>query len=330
MKKRVVSGITATGSLTLGNYLGAIKNFVKMQEQYEMFIFVADLHALTLEIEPMILEKNRNEIFALYLACGLDVEKTTIFFQSDVAYHSEMNWLILSQTNLGELNRMTQFKDKSQGIKSSNNTLKIPSGILIYPTLMTADILLYNPHLVPVGLDQKQHLELTQNIAKRLNHKFKTKFNIPNFLTPKIGSKIMDLVNPEKKMSKSSISQKGTIFLLDEPQKAYKKIQSALTDNENKVYFDELNKKGVSNLLAIYAALKNIEITEAEKIFEHNNYKEFKHEVGFTVKEFLEMIQKDFRKNLENVNSLRKIGAEKAKKIAKINFTDLKEKMGLK
>ncbi|AAT27987.1 tryptophan--tRNA ligase [[Mycoplasma] mobile] len=329
-KKRVVSAITATGSLTLGNYLGAIKNLIKMQNEFDLFVFVADLHALTNEIDPKILEKNRKEVFALYLACGLDNRKIALFFQSDILFHSEMNWLILTQTNLGELNRMTQFKDKSKGVKAANNTIQVPTGLLIYPTLMAADILLYNPHFVPVGQDQKQHLELTQNIAKRLNFKFKTNFNIPEVIIPKVGAKIMDLQNPEKKMSKSSLSQKGTIFLLDKPTEAYKKILSAITDSENKIYYDLKNKKGISNLLTIYAGLSNISITQAEKMFKDENYKTFKESVATKVKEFLEEIQLSYNTWINQVEIERYYGVEKANEVAKQTILKLKKKMGLK
>ena len=203
MLEKIVSGITATGKLTLGNYIGSIKNMIKLQNDYEQYIFVADLHALTTYIDPKELMENKKNIFALYLACGLDPQKTTLFFQSDVPAHSELNWIITTITNMGELSRMTQFKDKSQNIvKQDNKTEIIPTGLFVYPALMIADIILYNPKAVPVGIDQKQHLELCQKIVKRMNTKYHLNFNEPKPIIPKIGNKIKSLVNPEQKISK--------------------------------------------------------------------------------------------------------------------------------
>ncbi|MCP4336767.1 MAG: tryptophan--tRNA ligase [Mycoplasma sp.] len=329
MKKRVVSGITATGSLTIGNYLGAIKNFVELQDDYDMFIFVADLHALTTSIDPKLLEKNKKEIMALYLACGLDPNKSTIFFQSDVIEHGIMNWLMLTQTTLGELNRMTQFKDKSSKVKSSNKTQKIPTGILMYPTLMAGDILLYNPHLVPVGIDQKQHLELTRNIAIRINNKFGEIFNIPEVFISKEGSKIMSLTDPNVKMSKSSTQSNSHILLLDDPSIAIKKIMKSVTDSENKVFISD-DKPGVKNLLTIYAGLKNISLNESENLFKDSNYKEFKESVAKEVEKFLINLQNKFQESMSKVDEVSIIGAQKAQKIARKNLIELETKMGLK
>ena len=207
-KKTLLSGITATGKLTLGNYIGAIK----LQDEYNCFVFIADLHALTLPIDPKILEQNRHNIYALYLACGLDPNKTTIFFQSDVMEHGLMNWLIINNTTIGELSRMTQFKDKSQKVKSANGMDTIPTGLLMYPTLMVADIMLYDADLVPVGIDQKQHVELTRNITQRINNKYKLDFKIPEPYIPNVGNKIMSLTDPTKKMSKSDTNEKSSIY----------------------------------------------------------------------------------------------------------------------
>lgn len=328
-KQKLVSGITATGSLTIGNYIGAIKNMIEMQNEYDMFIFVADLHALTIEINPQTLLENRRSIFALYLALGLDPNKATIFFQSEVEEHGIMSWLVQTQTTIGDLSRMTQYKDKSSKVKSANGTEFIPTGLLTYPTLMAADILLYNPTKVPVGQDQKQHLELTRNIAEKLNRKYKTDFNIPQFVTPKIGSKIMSLLSPDKKMSKSSDNPKETIYLLDDPNKAYKKIMSAITDSENKVYLSD-DKPGIKNLLTIYASLNNIELEVAEAQFKDANYAEFKSAVASSVKSFLESIQQKYQASLASVDELAKIGAEKARKEARINLLKLMKGIGLK
>ncbi len=329
MKKKIVSGIAATGSLTIGNYLGAIKNFIKYQNDYEMFIFVADLHALTSDISPGDLDKNRKDIFALYLACGLDWKKTTIFFQSDVAAHTTLNWITMMNTSMGELSRMTQFKDKSLKSKKSNGTENIPTGLFIYPTLMAADILLYNPELVPVGADQKQHLELTKILANRLNKKYKLNFNEPKPLFAEIGSKIMSLKNPESKMSKSDIDKNASIFLLDSPKNAYDKIQKAVTDSENKVYYSD-DKPGIKNLLVIYASLKNMSIKDVEVIFKNSNYKEFKESVGREVAEFLQLIQEKYKIYIDDLSLIAKKGAIKANKIAEINLQNIMNSVGFK
>lgn len=329
MKKRIVSGITATGSLTLGNYIGAIKNFIKYQDAYEMFIFVADLHALTSNINPDELDKNRKDIFALYLACGLDYKKTTIFFQSDVPAHTTLNWLTTTNTNMGELSRMTQFKDKSSKTKQENGTENIGTGLFVYPTLMAADILLYNPEFVPVGIDQKQHLELTKNLANKLNKKYNLKLNEPKPLFSEIGSKIMSLKNPKLKMSKSDVDKNASIFLLDDPQVAYNKIQKAVTDSENKVYYSD-EKPGVKNLLVIFASLKEISIQETEKIFENSNYKEFKESVGTVVKDFLIAIQISYNNSIEKLSLISKSGAKKANTIANENISNIMNKVGFK
>ncbi|MGL5308956.1 MAG: tryptophan--tRNA ligase [Metamycoplasmataceae bacterium] len=329
MKKRMVSGITATGSLTIGNYIGAIKNFIKYQDDYEMFIFVADLHALASTISPKDLDKNRKEIFAIYLACGLDPNKVTIFFQSDVVAHAMLNWLTISNTYMGELSRMTQFKDKSLKTKQENGTENIPTGLFVYPSLMAADILLYNPEYVPVGIDQKQHLELTRTLANRMNKKYNLNLNEPQPLFPEVGSKIMSLKDPSKKMSKSDIDKNAVIFLLDDPQVAYNKIQKAVTDSENKVYYSN-DKPGVKNLLTIYASLKDITIKETEDFFANSNYKKFKEIVGNTVKDFLETIQIDFNKSLNNLSIISERGSEKANTIAKKNLTNIMWSVGYK
>ncbi|MGL6125326.1 MAG: tryptophan--tRNA ligase [Metamycoplasmataceae bacterium] len=329
MKKRMVSGITATGSLTIGNYIGAIKNFITHQDKYEMFIFVADLHALTTSITPNDLDKNRKEIFAIYLACGLDPNKATIFFQSDIVEHTMLSWITTTNTYMGELSRMTQFKDKSSKTKTENKTENIPTGLFVYPTLMAADILLYNPEFVPVGIDQKQHLELTRTLANRLNRKYNLNFNEPTPLFSKLGSKIMSLKDPESKMSKSDGDKNSTIFLLDDPAIAFEKIQKAVTDSENKVYYSD-KKPGIKNLLTIYASLKDISIAETEQIFKESNYKEFKEAVGNVVKEFLENIQENYNKWLAELPSISKSGSLKASSIASENLRKIMKSVGFK
>lgn len=330
MLEKIVSGITATGKLTLGNYIGSIKNMIKLQNDYEQYIFVADLHALTTYIDPKELIENKKNIFALYLACGLDPQKTTLFFQSDVPAHSELNWIITTITNMGELSRMTQFKDKSQNIvKQDNKTEIIPTGLFVYPALMIADIILYNPKAVPVGIDQKQHLELCQKIVKRMNTKYHLNFNEPKPIIPKIGNKIKSLVNPEQKMSKSDKNANASIYLLDDPEVAYKKIQRAITDSENKIYISE-NKPGVLNLLTIFASLKDISIEEAEKHFSNKSYKDLKEEVGLVVKQFLIEIQKKYQSYIQNIDEIAQAGAKKANEIASENLLIIQKAFGLK
>lgn len=330
MLEKIVSGITATGKLTLGNYIGSIKNMIKLQNDYEQYIFVADLHALTTYIDPKELIENKKNIFALYLACGLDPQKTTLFFQSDVPAHSELNWIITTITNMGELSRMTQFKDKSQNIvKQDNKTEIIPTGLFVYPALMIADIILYNPKAVPVGIDQKQHLELCQKIVKRMNTKYHLNFNEPKPIIPKIGNKIKSLVNPEQKMSKSDRNANASIYLLDDPEVAYKKIQRAITDSENKIYISE-NKPGVLNLLTIFASLKDISIEEAEKYFSNKSYKDLKEEVGLVVKQFLIDIQQKYQSYIQNIDEIAQAGAKKANKIASENLLIIQKAFGLK
>ena len=328
-KKVLLSGITATGKLTIANYIGAIKNMVNLQEKYDSYIFIADLHALTLPIEPEQLNKNKNDLFALYLACGINPYKSTLFFQSDVLEHGMMEWLITVNTTIGELSRMTQFKDKSTKIKSPNGMDTIPTGLLMYPTLMVGDILLYNADLIPVGIDQKQHVELTRNIVQRLNNKYKTSFNEPNPYIPNVGAKIMSLVEPTKKMSKSDKNDKASIYLLDDPEVAYKKIMKAVTDSENKIYISN-EKPGILNLLTIYSALNDLTLEESENKFKNKNYGELKISVAESVKSLLINIQSKYKDMLLRINELSKIGAEKATKIAKENLEKLMKGMGLK
>ncbi|EFF41724.1 tryptophan--tRNA ligase [Mycoplasmopsis alligatoris] len=328
MKKRCISGIKPTGQLTLGNYIGGINNFIKLQDDYEAFYFIADLHALTMgDNNAKKLYESRQSVAALYLACGLDTQKSTIFFQSDVIEHAMMQWLLSNETTLGELNRMTQFKDKSlKASKQANGTEKIPTGLLIYPTLMAADILLYNAHVVPVGEDQIQHLELTRNIATRINNKYKHNFIVPEGFSPKVGARIKSLSDPNVKMSKSE-SSKSTIYLLDDPELAYKKVLKAVTDSENKIYISN-DKPGVLNLLNIYAALNNISLEDAEFHFKDANYKEFKEQVALCVKNLLIDIQEKYVYYLKKVDQVCTDGAHVAKKIAKENLSQLMEKMG--
>ena len=327
MKKRILSGITATGTLTIGNYIGAIKNFVKLQDDNELFIFIADLHALTNDIDPKVLQKNKRDIMALYIASGLDPKKTVLFNQSDVWAHGQMNWILENQTTIGELSRMTQFKDKSSK-KQKNGTEMIKTGLLTYPTLMAGDILLYNADLVPVGKDQKQHLELTRNIAQRFNNKYGNILNVPEVYIPKIGSKIMSLTDPTEKMSKSSTKEKSFISLLDDPEVAYKKIMKSVTDSEGKVYISD-DKPGVLNLLTIYASLKDMTLEEVENKYKETDYGAFKNDVGIVVKEFLIDLQKKYKEALKQIDTISISGAEKAKKVANATLNKVQKAIGL-
>ncbi|MBN4083677.1 tryptophan--tRNA ligase [Mycoplasma sp. CSL10137] len=329
MKKTLLSGIKPTGSLTLGNYIGAIKNFVLMQKEYDSYVFVADLHALsTGVVDPVEFNKARKSIIAMYIACGLDYEKTTLFYQSDIMATGVLQWLCTSLTTIGELSRMTQFKDKSSKMKQGNGTEKIPTGLLMYPPLMAADILLYNTDVVPIGEDQIQHLELTRNIAERFNSKYNLDLKIPTGYVPKVGARIRSLTDPNFKMSKSdSKSEKSIIYLLDDPDKAYSKIMKAVTDSENKVYVSE-QKPGVLNLLNIYASIKEISLEEAEKIFADYNYKDFKSAVGNAVKDLLIDIQSKYYKALEIVDQIAKNGAKKANIIANKTLSKIMKNIG--
>ncbi|EIN14771.1 Tryptophanyl-tRNA synthetase [Mycoplasmopsis agalactiae 14628] len=329
--KRLISGIKPTGDLTLGNYIGAIKNFVKLQDEYDSYYFVADLHSLTMgDNDAKELEKRRKEIVATYLACGLDPKKSTIFYQSDIYEHTLVQWLLTCETTMGELSRMTQYKDKSQSaLKQANGTEKIPVGLFMYPTLMASDILIYNADFVPIGDDQVQHLELTRTLAERVNKKYQMDFKIPEGIIPKAGARIKSLTDPYSKMSKSDKSAKGVIYLNDDPEVAYKKIMKSVTDSENKVYISD-SKPGILNLLNIYAALCDISLTEAEAKFKDSNYAEFKTAVATVVKNELIKIQKNYQEAYKTVDSVTLIGAQKAKEICAPITKKLLSKFGFK
>ena len=328
MKKRMVSGITATGKLTLGNYLGAIKNLVQLQDKYMLFIFVADLHALTIDITQAQLAKNRKEIYALFIACGIDPNKTTLFFQSDVSEHSQMAWIMEGLSTTGELMRMTQFKDKMKQMREANGTIKSKTALLTYPTLMAGDILLYDAAKVPVGEDQKQHIELTRNIAERFNNRYGKTFNVPDFVAPNVGSKIMALQNPTKKMAKSDNNSKNSIFLLDDINVSLKKIQAAITDSEGKIYISN-QKLGIKNLLTIFAGLTNVSLECAAKQFQNQNYQDLKLAIINNLAPLLEKIQANFSQAIKKVDHYAQIGARKAKLVAMPNLNKIYQKIGL-
>ncbi len=246
--KTMLSGIKPTGKLTLGNYIGAIRQFAKYQDEYEMYIFIANLHAITIQVDPKELKKNTRDLVALYLACGLDPEKTTVFLQSDVHEHAELGWILTCHSYMGELQRMTQYKDKTA--KGETN---ITAGLFTYPSLMAADILLYDADYVPVGIDQKQHVELARNIAERFNNRYGDTFTVPEPLVEEVGAKVMSLTEPTKKMSKSGDDEKCVIYLLDDPKAARKKIMSAVTDSIGIIQYDVENQPGIANLLTIHS-----------------------------------------------------------------------------
>lgn len=331
--KIIVSGIQSTNSLTLGNYLGALKNFVDMQSnENRLFVFIADLHSITVNFSPETLKENRRSTACLYKACGLDFKKNYVFYQSSVIEHSHLSYLLICHTYLGELNRMTQFKDKSQKMTLSNQTQNIPAGLLYYPTLMAADILLYDADIVPVGKDQKQHLELTRDIAIRFNKKYKEGFfKVPNFFTKENGNKIMDLQNPEMKMSKSNENTKGTIFLLEPLDSIRKKIMAAKTDSLNKVNYDWDNQPGVTNLLTIYSALTDNSIELILKKYEGKNYAEFKKDLADIVCSKLEVIQNNYNKivNDKEIDNELKVNGNKCKEIANKKIKQIHKLLGL-
>ncbi len=324
----MLSGIKPTGQLTLGNYIGAIKQFISYQNDYEMLIFIADLHALTLPIDPKELKENTENLIAIYLACGLDPNKVILFKQSDVHEHAELGYILACQSNMGELSRMTQYKDKSSKI---SNKESIPTGLFIYPTLMAADILLYDADYVPVGIDQKQHVELTRDIAERFNRTYGGGFKIPETVLARSGAKINSLSDPNKKMSKSE-SDKGTIYLLDDLALSRKKIMSAVTDMDNEVRFDMENKPGISNLLTIMSTLSNRSIEDLENEYRHGGYGNFKKAVADVVISELEALQ-------NKVNEIKKSGiisqvllegSKKAEALASKKLELIYKKIGLR
>ena len=325
-KKRMLTGLQPTGEITLGNYIGAIKQMVDNQAEFDSYLFIADMHAITVPIDSEKLAQNIRSLIAIYIACGIDPNKNTIFLQSDNEYHANISWMLECNTYYGELSRMTQFKDKS--LKHTNFTV----GLLTYPVLMASDILAYDTDVVPVGVDQKQHVEIARDIAIRFNKKYGDTFKIPEPLIRKEGTKIMDLQDPTKKMSKSSESPKGVIKLLDDPDTIRKKIMSATTDSIGKIKFDTENQPGISNLINIYISLTGKTIEETEEIFKNSNYGEFKKEVANIVISTIEKIQAKYNKllNSKELDDILNKGMEKTRKIAKGKYLLMKNKIGLR
>lgn len=324
--KRMLSGIKPTGQLTLGNYIGALRNFVKYQDEYEMIVFIANLHCITEYQDPSVLRKNLTDCVALYLACGLDPNKSTIFLQTDVHEHAELGYIMACNTYLGELNRMTQFKDKTA--KGEKN---LTAGLYTYPCLMAADILLYNADYVPVGEDQKQHVELTRDLAIRFNNKYGETFTVPEPVVAKVGARIMSLQDPYRKMSKSDETNKGCIYLLDDLKVARKKIMSAVTDSVGKIQLDKENQPGLYNLIEIASSLSDRSMEDIVEEFKDQGYGKLKGYVADVVCNTLEDIQTKYKAIIES-HTLEKVlidGAKKADQIAYQTLEDVKKKVGL-
>lgn len=323
--KKILTGLKPTGELTLGNYIGAIKQMQKLQDQYESYLFVADLHALTVPQDPNELRRRIKDFLALYIACGIDPKKNMIYLQSENEYIPAISWLLECSTYYGEASRMIQFKEKSKQHKNFS------VGLLTYPVLMAADILYADIDFVPVGIDQKQHVELARDIAIRFNKVYGDTFVIPEPLISEVGIKIKDLKDPSKKMSKSEENPNGVIALLDGEKSIRKKIMGATTDSEMNVHFDEVNKPGISNLMNIYSALSNKTIEEIEKEFEGQNYGTFKKKIADIVVETLIPIQERYHEllNSDELDLILDEGITKSKDIAKNKYIEMKKKMGL-
>lgn len=323
--KRIFSGIQPSGTLTLGNYLGAMTHFVDLQEDHESFFCIVDQHAITMPQERLALRKNILSLAALYVAVGLDPKKATLFIQSEVPAHAQLGWMMQCVSYIGELERMTQFKDKSDGKEG------VSSALLTYPPLMAADILLYSTDIVPVGEDQKQHLELTRNLAERFNHKYNDIFTIPEVRIPKQGARIMSLTDPHKKMSKSNPNPKSYISMLDEPAVITKKIKSAVTDSDPEIRYDETEKPGISNLLTIYSLCSEKTIDELTKDYQGIGYGQFKQDTADAVVARLKPIQDRYYELIdsEELQSILDEGAEHARKTAQKMLKKAEKAMGL-
>ncbi len=363
MKKRIFSGAQPTGNLHIGNYLGALKNWVALQNDFESFFCIVNLHAITLPQEPKILRQKTLDLARIYLASGVDPQVSTVFIQSDVSEHSELTWILNCVARMGELERMTQFKDKSQKTpkQSLNEVLfeelgdiyrdkpslndmlqsnletkqargkaeRVGVGLFTYPILMASDILLYQTELVPIGQDQKQHLELTRDLAERFNRDYGETFKIPEAFIPPVGAKILSLAEPAKKMSKSDENANGAIFLLDDADTITKKIKRAVTDSGTDIKFDE-SRPAINNLLTIYQLLTGKNTEECEANFDGKGYGHFKSELAETVVEFLRPFQERVKEfDDAQLERILKVGAEKARSIAKETLKDVYEKMGI-
>ncbi|WP_194826012.1 tryptophan--tRNA ligase [Nocardia sp. XZ_19_231] len=327
-KQRVLSGIQPTSdSFHLGNYLGALQYWVTMQDEYDALYFIPDMHAITVSQDPKALRARTKSAAAQLLALGIDPAKSTLFVQSQVPEHAELSWVLSCITGFGEAGRMTQFKDKSVKQGAENATV----GLFTYPVLMAADILLYRPHQVPVGEDQRQHLELTRNLAQRFNTRYKKTFVVPEPHIVKGTAKIFDLQDPTAKMSKSASSDAGLINLLDDPKVTAKKVRSAVTDTEREIRYDPANKAGVSNLLVILSSLRETPIVDLEVNFEGKGYGDLKAEVADALVEFVTPVQKKVQDYLSDQTELDRIlaaGAERAREIAGNTLAQVYDRVG--
>lgn len=323
--KTIFSGIQPSGTITLGNYIGALKQFVELQNEYNCFFCIVDQHAITVPQDRLELRKNIRSLAALYLAVGIDPEKATLFIQSEVPAHAQAGWMLQCVSYIGELERMTQFKDKSAGKEA------VSAGLLTYPPLMAADILLYNTDLVPVGEDQKQHLELTRDLAERFNKKYNDIFTVPEVSIPKVGARIMSLQDPTKKMSKSDPNQKAFISLLDDEKQIEKKIKSAVTDSEGIVKYDKENRPGISNLLTIYSILGGMQISEIEEKYEGKGYGDFKADLANVVINAFKPIQDRYNQllNSTELDEILDKGSNKANQTAGKMVKKMENAMGL-
>ncbi|MBE6103210.1 MAG: tryptophan--tRNA ligase [Selenomonas ruminantium] len=325
-KKIILSGIQPTGVFTLGNYLGAVKNWQQMQEDYQCYYFIADLHSLTVHIDPKLRKQQSLQAFALLLACGIDPEKSLIFVQSHVPTHAEMGWILACCSQFGELSRMTQFKDKS-----AKHPENINAGLFTYPSLMAGDILLYQADYVPVGADQTQHLEFTRDIATRFNHVYGETFKLPEGYFPKLGARVMSLQEPTAKMSKSDTNPNATISILDEENVIIKKFKRAVTDSEMEVAFRE-GKDGINNLMTIYSAVTGKSLDDITSEFAGKGYGDFKAAVGEAVAEELRPVREKYAELMNDkaeLERLMKQGAEIATKISSRTLTKARKKVGL-
>lgn len=327
-KKRILSGIQPSGEgiFTLGNYIGAVRNWTRMQEEFDCAYFIADLHSITVRQDPQTLKKQTLSAFALLLACGINPEENLVFVQSHVHEHAELGWIMSCYSQFGELSRMTQFKDKSS--KHADN---VNAGLFTYPALMAADILLYQADLVPVGADQKQHLEFTRDIATRFNNLYGEVFKLPDAYIPPMGAKIMSLQEPDKKMSKSDPNPKSKVFILDEENVILKKFKSAVTDSETEVVYRE-GKDGINNLMTIYASITGKSYDEITAEFSGKGYGDFKAAVGQAVADELKPVREEYARLMADkgyLEAMMKQGAERASRVASRTLNKAKKKVGL-
>lgn len=324
-KKLIFSGIQPTGTFTLGNYIGAVRNWKPLQEEYNCIYCVVDMHAITVKQDPVKLRQNTLNSYALLMACGIDVEKSILFIQSHVKTHAELSWILGCNTQFGELSRMTQFKDKSQKHADDVN-----SGLFTYPVLMAADILAYNADLVPVGVDQKQHLELARNIAQRFNQRYGDFFTLPEPYIPEVGAKVMSLQDPTKKMSKSDDNPNSVILILDDKDTIIRKFKRAVTDSDTEVCYRD-GKDGINNLMTIYSSVTGKDFAAIESEFAGRGYGDFKLAVGEAVADHLEPVRTEFARLIADKSYLKKCyteGAEKALKYSQRIVSKVYRKVG--